>query len=178
MVIFKITGIYLIMQTFLPSPDFRESAKALDNKRLNKQIVEAFQILSGRVPTNNHPACLMWDGYDACLRCYIDVMANEYRDRFSRTHSIQERIRSLDFYSDEPYSVPIWIGDKLFHLAHRVNLLRKDFIYYHTNELFYGIGEESLLNYPKGYYWPVAKPNGSAFKDRASWIAWKSKNNF
>lgn len=32
------------MQTFLPTPDFLETAKILDNKRLNKQIVEAYQI--------------------------------------------------------------------------------------------------------------------------------------
>lgn len=50
------------MQTFLPVPDFLETAKILDNKRLNKQIVEAYQIFSGRVPTKNHPACLMWEG--------------------------------------------------------------------------------------------------------------------
>ena len=33
------------MQTFLPYPSFVESAKALDNKRLGKQRVEAYQIL-------------------------------------------------------------------------------------------------------------------------------------
>jgi hypothetical protein len=33
------------MQTFLPYPDFRESARVLDNKRLGKQRVECLQIL-------------------------------------------------------------------------------------------------------------------------------------
>jgi hypothetical protein len=32
------------MQTFLPYPDFTASARALDNKRLNEQIIEAAQI--------------------------------------------------------------------------------------------------------------------------------------
>lgn len=43
------------MQTFLPSPIFAESARILDYRRLNKQIVEGYQILSGRVPNANHP---------------------------------------------------------------------------------------------------------------------------
>jgi hypothetical protein len=34
------------MQTFLPYPDFRESLQVLDNKRLGKQRVEAYQIIS------------------------------------------------------------------------------------------------------------------------------------
>ena len=33
------------MQTFLPYPDFEQSAKSLDNKRLGKQRVECLQIL-------------------------------------------------------------------------------------------------------------------------------------
>ena len=33
------------MQTFLPYPDFAESAKVLDNKRLGKQRVECLQIM-------------------------------------------------------------------------------------------------------------------------------------
>jgi len=33
------------MQTFLPYPDFKESASCLDNKRLGKQRVECLQIL-------------------------------------------------------------------------------------------------------------------------------------
>ena len=34
------------MQTFLPYPDIRQSFKVLDNKRLGKQRVEAYQIIS------------------------------------------------------------------------------------------------------------------------------------
>lgn len=47
------------MQTFLPYPNFTASAATLDDRRLNKQVVEAWQILTGRVPNRNHPACLM-----------------------------------------------------------------------------------------------------------------------
>ena len=34
------------MQTFLPYEDFRESVRSLDDKRLGKQRVEAYQIIS------------------------------------------------------------------------------------------------------------------------------------
>lgn len=66
------------MQTFLPSWSFIHTASILDNRRLNKQIVEAYQIWSGRVPTKNHPACLMWSGYEDALLFYIETLLNEY----------------------------------------------------------------------------------------------------
>jgi hypothetical protein len=34
------------MQTFLPYPAVRDSLDSLDNKRLNKQILECYQILN------------------------------------------------------------------------------------------------------------------------------------
>ena len=42
------------MQTFLPYSDYEASAQTLDNKRLNKQILEGYQILkvlSGASPS-------------------------------------------------------------------------------------------------------------------------------
>lgn len=61
------------MQTFLPFASFIHSVECLDDKRLNKQIVEAYQILMGRVPNANHPACLMWRGYEHYLREYATI---------------------------------------------------------------------------------------------------------
>ena len=34
------------MQTFLPYPDIQKSLESLDNKRLGKQRVESYQIIS------------------------------------------------------------------------------------------------------------------------------------
>ena len=52
------------MQTFLPFPDYIQSARALDYKRLGKQRVEALQILNtltGRSEGwSQHPAVKMW----------------------------------------------------------------------------------------------------------------------
>ncbi len=77
------------MQIFLPYPDMRKSLQALDNKRLGKQRVETYQIISAitRRPKLdgtpykgwlNHPCTVMWrdyvpalgipEGNDPCLR--------------------------------------------------------------------------------------------------------------
>ena len=42
------------MQTFLPYKDFDQCAETLDNKRLNKQILESYQIL--KVLSNQSPS--------------------------------------------------------------------------------------------------------------------------
>ena len=62
------------MQTFLPYPDFAETAKVLDQRRLGKQRVEALQVLRGlTVPGygwRHHPAVRMWRGYEEALTRY------------------------------------------------------------------------------------------------------------
>jgi len=57
--------------TFLISSDFHENARCLDNKRLNKQITEAFQVYryitgQGKAQGNPHPY-RAWAGYEKCL---------------------------------------------------------------------------------------------------------------
>ena len=67
------------MQTFLPYPDFKQSAACLDYRRLGKQRVEGVQILKailGEKSLNgkpykgwlNHPATLMWKPYPDALK--------------------------------------------------------------------------------------------------------------
>ena len=68
------------MQTFLPYPDFLASARALDQKRLGKQRVEAIQVLRGLTRPGygwrNHPAVKMWAGYEEALTRYgLDMCA-------------------------------------------------------------------------------------------------------
>jgi len=61
------------MQTFLPYPDFIDSVKALDYRRLGKQRVEARQILNILLENRknggwvNHPCTKMWRGYHDAL---------------------------------------------------------------------------------------------------------------
>ena len=51
------------MQTFLPYPDYQESATVLDTVRLNNQINEGMSIMTSLEDGGgwyNHPATQMW----------------------------------------------------------------------------------------------------------------------
>ncbi len=73
------------MQTFLPYPNFHLTAECLDNKRLGKQRVEAWQVLRAlRGETKgwvNHPATVMWRGHEQSLILYGLVISTEWRKR-------------------------------------------------------------------------------------------------
>lgn len=66
------------MQIFLPSPSCLQTARQLDKRRLNKQIIEAAQILraingKGR-GWLNHPATQMYRPYKEWLQLYRDCL--------------------------------------------------------------------------------------------------------
>ena len=90
------------MQTFLPSPNPVTTARWLDSKRLNKQILECYQILnvlSGKSPTGgwrNHPAVLMWKGYERGLWNYIQAMIQEAKNRGATTDFIDKQVKALE----------------------------------------------------------------------------------
>lgn len=148
------------MQTFMPFDDFYKCAVCLDNKRLNKQIVEAYQIITGRVPNKNHPACLMWDDSKSNLYEYIMVCCDEYQKRTNKGHSVYEKIQNIDLEitSKTIFDIIIDKYKDLFLLSHKVNLLRKDYTHYSN---FFTVKYE-LDSYPEGYYWPRA--NGKVSK--------------
>ena len=143
------------MQTFLPFLDFSTSASRLDSKRLNKQILEAYQILTDRVPNSHHPACLMWSKNKKTLKKYILSFCREYTRRFSKIHSIQDRIQNLDFQNEEGLFLknPEYRIDLLL-LSHKINLLRKDYEFY-KDRLGITLSKDDLNDYPTGYYWPI-----------------------
>lgn len=158
------------MQTFLPFPDFAVSARILDGRRLNKQIIEGYQILSGRVPNPNHPACLMWANHKPMLVTYLSAFLNEYFNRMGDHHSLEESILTYKYVQLKSVpKTPSWLGFPLFHLSHRVNLLRKNYEYYNKKiaPLFF-----SLDTYPEGYYWPIQPVGKKASTDRQAWIEW------
>lgn len=139
------------MQTFLPYPDFKLSAVCLDNKRLGKQRVEAFQILQALLTSGygwkNHPAVKMWQGYESALCDYYSSIVNTWLNR-GFSHSMP---RNLHAYFSIPRSseLPHWLGDSDFHSSHRANLLRKDFAFYSKH------GWSENQNLP--YIWPKGK---------------------
>ena len=130
------------MQTFLPHSTFINCAKALDNKRLNKQILEGYQILnvnSGMSKTGgwrNHPAVLMWKGHEGNLLTYIQDMITEAKLRGINTEGNESNINSLvtKVGSRWNYEAPTWMFDniKLMRVitTHRFNLFKKDPLYY------------------------------------------------
>ena len=175
------------MQTFLPFSDFSACAKVLDNKRLNKQIVEAYQIYTGRVPQKNHPACLMWENHKGALAMYIGMMCVEYHTRFGKPHGVVEKVFSphgddISFYLslwDRP--VPLFARNTLVNLSHCVNLIRKDPEHYRPqlirrvefiSRLEYG-REVEIEEFPTGYYWPVDCVGKKARQDKQAWLDFK-----
>lgn len=131
------------MQTFLPYPDFAQSAACLDNKRLGKQRVECLQILKALSdPTygwQNHPAVKMWRGRDCALWSYAMAVCREWLQRGYRDNT-QAKISELHFAccADQRHhrtynrvtTPPPWLGNACFHASHRSNLLRKDPVWY------------------------------------------------
>ena len=117
------------MQTFLPYKSFKKTASTLDYRRLGKQRVEAYQILNvllKRTTTKgwqNHPAVLMWRGYENVLKEYLNVCIDEWEKRGYKNKMIREKIKGKIIY-------PKWLGQRKFHSAYKSNLLRKDPIYY------------------------------------------------
>tara|TARA_R110000787_G_scaffold246295_1_gene352038 strand:+ start:102 stop:527 length:426 start_codon:yes stop_codon:yes gene_type:complete len=122
------------MQTFLPHKSFEKSAQVLDYRRLGKQRVEALQIfnaLSG-IPTKsgksytgwlNHPAVIMWKGYEEALLLYKNKMIEEWILRgYNNTMDMIGVSDKID--------MPGWLGDDRLHSSHRSNLLRKDYKFY------------------------------------------------
>jgi len=122
------------MQTFLPYPDFRESLESLDNKRLGKQRVEAYQIISaitGRTRKDgkpykgwvNHPCSVMWRDYVNALKLYYNDCIDVWKERGFKNTMEYELIEG-------EFVLPNWLGNEKFHSSHRANLLRKDENFY------------------------------------------------
>lgn len=150
------------MQTFLPYPSFKESAKVLDRRRLGKQRVETLQILQTLlVPTpkkswKNHPAVKMWKGHEYLLLIYQNHICDEWISRGYKDTCKQKSKEIFSSFIDQltteeeiiqHYRIPEWFGDERLHSSHRSNLLRKDLEHYSQ----FNWTEPSTL----AYFWPV-----------------------
>ena len=142
------------MQTFLTiaSTDYAATARTLDNKRLNKQALEAWQILMNltkldpagdyREPRgwSNHPAVKMWRGSEGKLLEYILAMVKEWQDRGynstigDKAIATYERAVQLGLVGQEADELPKWQSnqDKFEAITktHRQALLVKDYEWY------------------------------------------------
>ena len=149
---FPANSILNYMQTFLPYKDPIESVKALDDKRLGKQRVEAIQIarcLLGHTDGwKNHPAVKMWKGYEPYLvKVYLKATIDEWGSRGYKNIKCNEHYEQLNKQlGDAKVSKPDWVNDD-FCEAHRSMLVRKKPEYY--GQKFAG----TRLNLE--YIWPV-----------------------
>lgn len=123
------------MQIFLPYADFKKSLKTLDNKRLGKQRVETYQIISAitrrpKLDGNpykgwlNHPCTVMWKNHLPALKQYLNYSIMEWIERgFKNTMEFE--------ISNEEIVVPNFVGNEKFHSSHRANLLKKEPEFYY-----------------------------------------------
>ena len=157
------------MQTFLPYPDFAESARVLDARRLGKQRVETLQIIRALTrPTygwQHHPAVLMWRGHEEALGAYGLAIVREWveRGRADTTAATMAVDLAAAGVRTPPRTqrqlarlkrtgLPAWFGDADFHRSHRASLMRKDAAHY--GNYFDDVGDGSGID----YVWPVRKP--------------------
>lgn len=159
------------MQTFLPHFSIYETAKQLDSKRLNKQILESYQILkvlSGASPTGgwrNHPAVLMWKTHEYALRSYAYTMIGEANLRGIKVDKNKENLELLEEqYSDRwGTDLPSWMSnnDTIMRITttHKVSLFNKDPMYYmkyqHAVNSPYNTPCCPDRKEPCKYYWPT-----------------------
>ena len=158
------------MQTFLPYPDPRRSAEALDDRRLGKQRVETFQVLRALTwPTygwKHHPVTRMWRGFVPALVAYGLACVDEWEARgradATRTALLEftgGTVPDWDALHDRG-EVPPWVGDEALHLSHRSSLVRKDPELYRPR--FGDVPDDLPYVWPDPSFplWPVRRGDG------------------
>jgi hypothetical protein len=151
------------MQTFLPYSNFSESLRCLDNRRLNKQIVEALQIYNCLIKPNrwkNHPAVKMWKGNNYALVLYGNIAYNEWQRRWytKKRNGKLEHKSGMEFriilyqYPQKLMIEPMWLGNDKLHSSHRAALLYKD--YKHYSKFNWLEEPQGPINGRWQYWWP------------------------
>ncbi|WP_435770208.1 MSMEG_6728 family protein [Nocardioides sp. SYSU DS0651] len=160
------------MQTFLPHPSFERSARALDAKRLGKQRVETIQVVRALTRPGygwaNHPAVLMWKGYEEALGRYgftcCEVWTElGFGDTCALTIATDLREAGVATVRSEQQlaaagALPPWLGDEALHRSHQSALVRKDPAHYAP--LFPGVPDDLP------YVWPVRSAAAVAAEQR------------
>jgi len=139
-----------MVNTFLPYPEYVKSAKDLDNKRLGKQRVEAYQILKvnlGLSPGQgwkNHPAAIMWRGYEGSLCEYTIAICDEWIARGYKDSIKSQVLQIMETLPPESFEKPWWLGIPELHESHQSNLRRKNPIFY-----TYAIADDLSYKWPR-----------------------------
>lgn len=155
------------MQTFLPSKDFDTAANMLDSKRLNKQILEAYQILKvlsnndPKAAWRNHPAVKMWRGHEHGLFIYALAMVKEANKRGIKTDKNMENLIALrvTHLKNWGHGMPAWYqNSEEMHkitVTHRARLSVKDPVYYAHFSIFTNHEANTPCCDTCQYYWPT-----------------------
>lgn len=161
------------MNTFLPYDNFEKCASILDNKRLNKQILECTQIINvilkkvnlvknenNKKGWWNHPVFNLWMNkntgkfYIYQLIKYTDILFDEWiRRGYNNSTWLNKRYDYL-FLIDKNKNKFASKTNKLkwskkFHIMMKANLIRKDEFYY--SKFFKNIKPQ------EGYIWESPK---------------------
>jgi hypothetical protein len=153
------------MQTFLSEYTFIDSAKVLDNIRLNKQLLEGRQILEILLEPNldsnawkNHPAVLMWKNFEHSLYNYLLEIARECLNRNIKITKNWDTITILrsEYLDNTIPRYPFWMYDtdiltKIIN-SHRYNLYLKDPVFYNRYSNYNNITIETCCVGCK-YFW-------------------------
>jgi hypothetical protein len=160
------------VQTFLPYADFERSARTLDRKRLGKQRVETIQVVRALTRPGygwaNHPAVLMWRGFEEALGRYGFTFCQAwvglgFGDTCALTIATDLRAAGVDTVRTQPElaaadALPPWLGDEAVHRSHQSALVRKG--QEHYRPLFPGIPDDLP------YVWPVRSQTVIAAEQR------------
>ena len=162
----------LIVQTFLPYPDFEATARVLDARRLGKQRVEVIQIVRALTwpgyAWKSHPAVLMWAGHEEALGTYGQVMSRVwveqgYGDTCAATIAGDLAAVGIDVLRSQDElaaagELPDWLGDEALHRSHQSALVRKDPDWYGPR--FPAVPDDLP------YLWPVRAPGAIEAEER------------
>lgn len=140
------------MQSFLTNTEsFELVASQLDNKRLHKQTLEAWQCLmtmceldpdgNHRTPKgwSNHPVVKMWRGHETLFVSYISATYFEWRSRGFKSTLLDKTYRTYDKALElgrisEELILPKWMQDTQYFetlcATHRQALLCKNYNWY------------------------------------------------
>ena len=165
------------VQTLLPHPDFEASARALDRKRLGKQRVETIQVVRALTVADyawaNHPAALMWKGFEealgrygfVCCQAWLDLGFGDGCAATIATDLSAAGITTVRTQAElaDAGELPPWLGDAELHRSHRSALVRKDPGFYRPQ----------FADVPNDlpYVWPVGSAARKGWRTRRATAA-------
>ncbi len=121
------------MITYITHIKFGDTARALDDRRLGHQRLEAWQVFDGLTmgrEDRSEPVFRMWQGHEFALAVYGMILCNEWLHvRGCADKGFWKFCNAVrDMRNDDPgftYEPPPWFGDRDVMRSHRSTLMRK-----------------------------------------------------